>query len=444
MNEDAITAEAPFDAAQETCCVVDTGLFQHCAEHLAKSFKKVYLHNPAWKETFSSSKRLYVGDGIDNIELAEDVWDIIEDVGLFVFPDIQHGDMQDTLRKMGKRVWGSGVMGENLELDRWAFRQLLFDLDMPIAPAERIIGIDALRKYLEKVPEAYIKASKTRADWETYHHHNPYSTKLVLDSFQHEMGPMAEDYEFVVELPIETDVELGGDAPFVGAWPKFFEWGYERKDRGYAGTITPYTELPEPILYVNEKFKDVLAELNYRGSFSTEIRVKGKKFYFTDCTSRMGSPPSQLLWKMIGNWPERMWYGAEGKVVPPKVLAKYGFMVMVYDSECDTDVRWYGYPKKKADWYAFSFSCMIDGERYTLPQRCGMPFQCYVSAVDDDPKEAITKLISNCRELHGDGLDIRTESLIDMVNEIHIAEKMGYRFGKAKVPSVEEVARMIL
>jgi len=187
-----------------------------------------------------------------------------------------------------------------------------------------------------------------------------------------------------------------------------------------------------------------LRELNYRGSFSSEIRVKDKQYHFTDVTARVGSPPGQLMWKMIANWPERMWYGAEGIVVEPVPVAQYGFLAMVYDGECDNDICWYGYPEKLADNYAFSFAFMKDGQRYTLPQKCGMPFQCAVLGFDDDPKEAIRKLAENVRQLKGDGLQVQLSSLIGAVDEIHKAEKLGYKFGAAKIPTVEEVARMIL
>jgi hypothetical protein len=334
-------------------------------------------------------------------------------------------------------------MGQELEMDRWAFRDLLIDLGMPVAPAERIIGVDDLEKHLEKIPEAYIKSSATRGDWETYHHISPYSTRLRLTEFRHQQGPLADDYEFIVELPIETDIEMGGDHPFVGEWPALCEWGYEMKDLGFAGTFSKYEDLPEPIRYVDEKMAAVLREFGYAGSFSSEVRVKGKDFFFTDPTARMGSPPSQLFWEMCGNWPERMWYGAEGKVVEPVVLAKYGFMAMAYSSECDTDIQWYGYPEKLAQWYKFSFSAMIDGQRYSLPQRCGMPFQAYITAMDDDPTEAIKKLVDHSRQLKGDGLDIRLECLLHAVKQIRHASRLGFKFGDGKLPTIEDVAKIV-
>lgn len=440
--------EPPLNLKEKTCLVVDVGgLFSHCAERLAKEFGTVKYHTTAWIESFSSSNRKYIGEDLPNVERVDHMWHHVDTADLIVFPDSQHGDLQEKLIKDGKRVWGAR-MGQALEHDRWAFRELLIDLGMPVAPAERIIGMANLKKYLDTIDECYIKMSETRGDGETWHYEKSESqrTRRKLSKLERFLGPFVEDLEFICEAPLHTDIEMGGDTPFVGAWPKLCQYGYEIKDAGFMSNICEARLLPEPIQYVNEKFAPVLKELGYRGSFSNEIRVIGKKNYFIDPTPRLGSPPSQVFWNQVGNWGEIMYRGAEGTVVEPKKLAEYGALAMIYcegEEGCDLEHIKYSYPDKLADNFHFSFSTIYDGERYTIPQKCGMSSMGCITAIDDSPIELIKKLKDYASQLKGDNLDVRLDAIPKGIAEIHAAEKLGYKFGSGRIPNAEQVSRIL-
>src|SRR5580698_7548721 len=104
------------DLSKATVCVVDQGLFAELAAVLAPSFGRT-LYCSTWKTAFPRSNASAVGKGLAGVQRIESFWPIIDQIDLFVFPDILNGDYQIYLRRLGKRVWGSG-QAEELELSR--------------------------------------------------------------------------------------------------------------------------------------------------------------------------------------------------------------------------------------------------------------------------------------------------------------------------------------
>ena len=436
--------------------IYDTGLFTFIAEHLGRSgyFDDVLYHNPTWKDSFASSNKLYVGDGLEGVTRAEHFWEAIHNLQkegsdfAVMFPDIQNADLQDELVKQDIPVWGSRWADE-MEMDRWAFKQgLLKKLGMPVQPMIRIEGLDKLREYLKDPANApkYIKISQTRGDMESRKHVSYAVSKGWMDELQYKHGVICDDMEFIVEDEIPTSLELGYDGFNIdGQFPDFAMHGVEMKDVGYLGCFMANEKMPEPIRYVNDKITPVLKSYKYRGFISTEIRVgKDGKFYFIDPCQRAGSPPSQTQMEMIANWPEIIWEGAKGNMVTPKPVALYGVQAFIYSERCDKNVMAYEYPEKLAQWYKFSFACKVDGIIHSIPQQCGMSACGSVVAVDDDPLEAIKKLVDYAGQIESDGIDIRLDAIPRAVQEIHEAEKKGYYFGDAKFPTVAEVAEAII
>ena len=437
------------DLRTKTVCHVDQGLFTHVTEMLTRHFGRVLLHNPTWKTEFASSNRVYIGDGIPGVERVEDFWDIKDDVDLFVFSDILYGDWQDELVRQGKRVWGSRRADE-LELNRWEFKQdiLKGELNMPVQPMQKIIGLPKLREFLKnpKNSPKYIKISQTRGDMESRKHINYAISRSWMDELAHRFGPLVDDMEFIVEDPIDATIEVGYDGYNIdGKYPDPAICGYEVKDAGYIGTVLPYSKLPDPLRYVNDKMAPVLKTYGYRGNLSTEIRVgKDGKYYYIDPCCREGSPPSQVLCELISNWGEIMWEGADGKLVAPVAAAKYGIQAFIYSERCDKHWTCYSFPKQLKRWFKFSYLCMIDGNTYTIPQNLGMSAMGSIVAIDDDLTGAIGKLVEYNDKLEGDGLDVRIDSLPKAVKEIHDAEKLNYSFGDGKIPTVSEIAEMVI
>ena len=431
-----------------SCMIVGGGLFLHIAEAMTRYFGKVYYYNPRWNaEEFLDSKTMYMGDGLPGVTACRDFWKTVPGVSLFIFPDIYNGDLQLELVRRGYNVWGSRY-AEDMELDRWHFKQTtLKDAGMPVQPMKRIIGMTKLREYLQENDgkTKYIKVSATRGDIESRKHTHYAISRSWLDELCYKQGPLVDDMEFIIEDPIEAELEVGYDGFVVdGLFPTTAVYGVEMKDAGYFGSVMPYADLPEPLLYTNAKLANVLKQYKYRGFYSNEIRVgKDGKFYYLDPTCRAGSPPSQVMMELFSNWGEMMYAGAQGALIAPKPVAKYGILAFIYSERCDKEWCAYKYPDKWAQWYKFSYSYVIDGVRYTGPQFSGMSAMGSIVAVDDDPMRCIEKLKDYADALEGDCLDVRLDSVVRAVKEIAECEKEGYDFGKKEVPSVAEVAEML-
>ncbi len=58
--------------------------------------------------------------------------------------------------------------------------------------------------------------------------------------------------------------------------------------------------------------------------FFTPLAETLSKYYSLDQTMRLPNPPYQLHLEMLSNLGEIIYYGAQGKVIVPKIKAKYG------------------------------------------------------------------------------------------------------------------------
>jgi len=87
--------------AKKSILVIDNGLFLHFAEHLTEYFGTVYYWSP-WVSAFPKSNSLIVGQGVPGITRVRSIWEVADEVDLFVFLDIGYGQLQDYLAGMGK------------------------------------------------------------------------------------------------------------------------------------------------------------------------------------------------------------------------------------------------------------------------------------------------------------------------------------------------------
>jgi len=267
---------------------------------LTKAFKKVYYYTRFDCKGFASPNNAYPGFGFEEIEVVPYMFAYstkeneysFDKVDLFCFFDLYYGDIQEHLKRLGKRVWGSGT-GEKLELDRQFFEKTLIKYDLPVVPYKRIKGIENLREHLKNVKDKYVKLSKYREIQETFHHEDYFLTKPILDRLQVKLSPFmytkdmnAYDIEFIVQDSINAIVEYGYDGYVVnGDYPKKSMFGVEIKDCAFLMKHMDYYDLPKPLLEINSEFSDYFKKVGYNGHFSTEIRgVSKNKGYFTDPT----------------------------------------------------------------------------------------------------------------------------------------------------------------
>ncbi|SRR6266702_1465405 len=432
------------DTSDVVCCIVDFGMIGvPMAERLSRQpggFKKVFLFQD-WEEDYSTLNRAIMGDGYVQFERTSEIWSIKNEVDLFVFPDVQRSSLQLELEAQGKTVWGSRG-GDCFELDRELFLATLKQVGLEVPPHKVIVGLNALRAYVQDKKDLYIKVSLYRGSFETCHFRSWKLDECLIDLFAIRFGPAKELVRFLVFPNIETPLELGCDTYCIdGQWPSTMLYGVEYKDRSYLGSVSKQKEMPKQLVGVMEKFGPVLLPHRYRNQFSFEVRVKGDKSYFIDATCRMGLPStaSQLeLWK---NWPDIVWKGANGQLVEPIPIAKYSAEAILTAKRDPNEWAIFDIPQNLKQWCKFA-SCFEYEGSVCFPSEDSNSGDDvgWLVAVADSPGEVIKKINRQADDLP-DGLEANTEHLAYVLKEIHLAEKQGAKFGQLPVPGPEFVMK---
>ena len=358
------------------------------------------------------------------------------DIDLFVFPDIQHSGLQDELRSQGYPTWGSGL-GDRLEMNREKFHATLADLGLDVPPFEVVVGLTALREHLRDQQDKYIKVSKYRGNFETAHWRNWDEDEGMLDAWAVEFGPLKELVRFLVMDAIETDIEVGGDTYNVhGQFPKTMLQGFEWKDKGYFGSVLPVTKMPNQIRMVNQAFAPVLKGMSYCNFWSMELRIKGEKTYPTDPCCRCPCPGTASQTMIYENLGEIIWKGAHGELVEPVISAQF-------TADCVLTVKcekggWstVKFPESLREWLWLRGGCLVDGRDVFPPNEAHADEIGWVRAQGNTIEETLDAMKAHVADLP-DGVTAHTQSLFDLLKEIHKAEDEGMEFTDQKVPEPE-------
>lgn len=421
---------------QVKACVIDHGHYQPLAHRLAKDYDVVWYYSP-WEEAYPKVDRCCIGDGFGDIERCNDIWDIKDDVDLFVFPDILHSGLQQELIRQGYPVWGSGT-GDSLELDRMKFLKTLQDVGLPLPTMKEVRGVSALREHLRDQKDKYIKISKYRGTMETFHWRDYESDRLFLDHMALKLGAVSELLRFLVCDRIDTDIEIGADTYCIdGQFPSHMMEAYEWKDKSAFGTFKPVEETADCIQEVLQAFGPVLASHSYRNYFSMEIRVKGDQFYFLDPCCRGPLPMTWSQTMIYGNLGEIVWAGAHGELVDPEPTDLYC---------CECILTWKGdkeswpmfrVPSELKDAMKISGCCCAQGLLGCPSEDEGEKEVGWLVATGPTPRETLNIQLEQAKRLP-DGMSAATQSLVDLLREIDDAEKSGLEFTDHPLPKPDE------
>lgn len=413
-----------------TITVVDHGLFLPVALRLARECKKVFYTTESYKPFPSVSD--IIGDGFDELEYTSSVWKVHDQTDVFVFPDVGFPDLQEHLREDGHPVWGSGS-GDSLEVLRGKFLDTLGRVGLSVPPHQRVIGMDYLRELLREKEDCYIKISRYRGDWETMHWRNWKLDEMELERRALVLGPWKESLIYYIFEPIDTPIEDGADSYSIdGQWPELCLHGMEAKDRALVTTFQKFSELPEQLRVVNEAMGPVLKRHDYRGFFSSEVRITEQgEGYFNDATCRAGSPPHQVQTEMIENYADVIVAGASGTVLEPKPSAKFGVQAVLNLPGEDPDWRFLTVPPELEQWIKPSMCSRFD-DLLAFPPGTHKEV-CWLTAVGDTIKGAIDTLAEHC-ELLPDGVTCEFGALRELIEQIHAAEERGMEFTDQPVP----------
>ncbi len=420
---------------QVTACVIDHGLFIPLALKLGQQFERVLYYSP-WEKGFPILNDVIVGDGFEdkNVERIDDIWEHLDETDLFIFPDIQHSGLQLHLESLGKSVWGSRE-GDDLELRRKYFKELQAQKGMDVPVYRTIKGLPELRDYLSREDNKFVKISRFRGVMETWHHINLELSQAKLDQLAVKLGPLQDSVPFLVEDPIETDIEVGYDGFTIdGEFPKFGIQGYETKDRALIGSVQKYEDLPKEVTSVNDDISSILKDYRVRNFFSTEIRVADGKSYLIDPTLRCPSPCIEIqveLWENLG---EFIWHGAQGDLIDPVPVAMFGVEAMLDHKGDENEWRVLEIPKDAEQWTKIYACCKHDGLICIPPFPHSHDTIGAVVGIGDSLLEAIDHLKENIELLSNQPINVHTDAIYETLREIQEAEKNGIEFSQDEVP----------
>ena len=307
------------DLSTKTVAVVDNKLFMELARTLSASFKKVYYTSP-WVADSPSSNKTEIGDGFPEYERVKDIWGIIDEVDLFVFPHLYSGDLQEYLVSIGKRVWGARN-GDELETARTDAKAYFKGLGIPQAKYEVVEGMTALRKVHLKGRDdkLWVKISLTRNDTETFPVTGYEGSKNRLDKFEAELGPAAQDMEFIVEDDLPDTLDIAIDTYCIdGKFPSQAMLGTEKKDEGYICAVKDWNKIPPQLTDIYETLAPTLENYSYRNVLSLESRMGKDITYLCDPCCRRGKPSFRASVEPREQpCREIIWNGADGKLIEP-------------------------------------------------------------------------------------------------------------------------------
>jgi len=427
-----------------TACVVDYGTFLSLAEKLAETVKTCYYHSP-FEVEYQDVRSCVLGEGLDRVKRLDDLLDHIDEIDLFVFPDIGFGALQRHLKSLGKAVWGHAGADE-LELYRDLFLDTLKEVGLPTVHSEKIVGLTKLANYLKKNDNKWIKVDRFRGNMETWKHEKSWGpTERTLDSLAVVFGGAKEHVTFIVQDDIKSDFEVGYDGWSIdGKFPPSSFQGYEKKNELYLGSVLSADELPEEITAVNDALAPILANYGYRNWWATEIRVKDGIPYFIDPTPRMPGQTGEHQLESITNFADIIWQGANGIIVKPKYAWKFASEATLHydmntkDSAINDEWKSLEIPKAALRWLKMYHYCKFDGLYHFVAE--GTDEVGVVIGGGDSIQDAIKDLAKHLEMLKGLPVHADTVGFASLIESVKEAEEAGIPFG-GKIPQPEIAIR---
>lgn len=416
------------DYSTKSICIVDNGNYTSFAEHLAPSFAKCYYYTPRSDPSFPTTNADLVGYGLPGVERILDIWaqPLHDNIDLWVFLDVYDGNLQMHLREGGHRVWGSGN-GDELELDRVASKKKLKELGFSVGKYRVVTGLDALESWLKMHEDQHVKVSRTRGDMETFFSKNWKEIEPRIDQLRHQLGPAHKVMEFICEDRIDDAVEIAFDGYTIdGQFPDRTMLGIEIKDKGYVGFGREAAKWPKQIVDSNRMISETLRNYQYRNFYCNELRVtKDGTAWAIDPCCRVPMPPGELDLVMYKNLPEILWEGAAGNLVQPELAGKVGVELLIHSTYAEENWQSIQYPKKLEPYVKLRRHCIIDKQRYIIPQWVGLPEVGAVVCVGDNLEDTIAEVEEYAEEVEGYDISVNKGALEDAKDQVAKLKEYG-------------------
>lgn len=413
--------------------VLDNGQFQSVAQRLARDFGTVFYH-VGQEDEMPRIQDAYIGKGFPEIVLVDSRDDErLEDIGLYVCPDLGYGKTQTLLESQGHPVWGSR-MGEDMEQDIEGMKRLLERLGLPSGEWASVKGFTALREYVKAHPDVYVKVSRYRANWETLHCETYELAKPDLDQRELDLSGISEEIPFVVCQALHDKIEMAVDAYVIdGQWPSKVIVGVEEKSRAYIGRFMDYALIPTPLRRVNDALAPILKGYGYRGFLSLETMIgKDGEPFVTDPATRQPSPPGELYQEFWSNYSEIIWEGANGRLIDPVAVdgAEWGAEVMIKSDWVDKHWQPISFPPEVERNVKLNEACRNEkGETLCIPQNIGFDQCGGIIGWGKTPDEAIAMCKKVADQVSGPHIHIPIEAFDDLKKKLKEAEAFGIGIG---------------
>jgi hypothetical protein len=398
--------------------VMDKGMFSSLAELLVPHFGSVgYFCD--WQSSFPDGTNLIIGSGLPGVDRVKYLWKqtkenpkTVLDYDLIVFADCWDGDLQEYLRSLGKRVWGSGMMA-SLELARWATKDQLKEIGLPVNESAQIHGMDNLRVYLKENQNVHVKISTLRGITETFASENYDIVKGKLDDLEARYEGLMEIIFFIVEKDIPDAHEAGYDGYCIdGEFPDNAFYGAEIKNKAYFGKLLDYDELPDQVKKVNTELSYVMD--GYRQFWSTELRDE----YLIDTTCRHATPAGETYCHAYENLAEILWHGAEGKLVHGESLAQYVAQIVFCSEWAEEHPILIQFPENIRPFVKLYNHCILNGKDWVLPDNQRAKEVGNVIALANTPAEAVKLCKERAEQVKGFMLYSNADDLDRAVKEL--------------------------
>lgn len=421
--------EGKVDLKSKTILCYDNGLFFEFCLKLCDYYKEVIYYIP-WKSEYPMAAKPFIGtewnngkraDGFDgkNFIKVENYFDYVEKCDIAFFPDCYDGDLLELLKRMGVPTFGSGY-AEELELERWKAVSILKGAGIDTPDTKKIVGIDKLREHLKTVDNKWIKISKYRGEFETFHHENYLLSERWLDHKDYALGSLKNVIDFLVSEHIECVVEEGVDTYCVnGELPDVMVQGSELKDEAYAVKLTKTKDLSEGNKEVNKRFSKLLQSYGTTGFFSTEVRTtKDNKHYFFDPCMRNGLPANDTFQELFTNLGEIIWEGAHGNLIEPEYDNEYALEVLISSGWVGGNHQTVYFPKKYRDNIKLVNCVKIDGNYQILKTSESMTIGSLITTGNslEECKKEIEKI---AKSIQGYEINVKIDSVDKVIEEFN-------------------------
>lgn len=385
--------------------VYDTGLSLEHALRLAKDGNTVYYFT-YFANAFPKFQDFSIGLGFEDEGLIKikHFWDYIDKVDYIVSFDIGAGDIMHYLKQVTDKPIFSAGKGELLEENRFMMRQIQKKIGLPLQKTVRVKGITALREFLKKNDNKYVKLDIFRGDVDSFYAKDYESSEMILDEIESAFGAFKEQKEFIIEDYIEAITEFGADVFFNSQqFIKPYLFGREMSKASYIGKFSD--DIPSILQNTLDKLTPVLKKYDYRGAFSTEERiVSTTKGYLIDICTRLPFPLSAGYTTAIKNYTELIFAVAEGKSITIQPAAKYMVTLPLESQHGEKNWVRLDFDKKLRDEGKIKLRCAtkIKGKYYMVK---GVTTAFILVAIGNDLEECVKDIEKTSEKVEALGLD---------------------------------------